>query len=76
MRAVLMDSERGQMGTPETTASSARSVSMQAEWGYEKESVKVQDEEDDDWMWGGMKSFSGNEGRKRVNAMTGRGAGT
>ncbi|KAK7188165.1 hypothetical protein DPSP01_001712 [Paraphaeosphaeria sporulosa] len=70
VRAVLMNQGRGQMGTPETMASSARSGSMQTEWRQGKRRVKEQDEEDDDWMWGGMKSFGGKEGRKRGKAAT------
>jgi hypothetical protein len=65
MRAVLMDQRRGQTQTSETIASGARNGSLQTEWNQEVRRVKGQDEEEDDWMWGGMKSFGGEEARKR-----------
>ncbi|KAF2451403.1 hypothetical protein P171DRAFT_467978 [Karstenula rhodostoma CBS 690.94] len=75
VRAVLMDTGRGQTGTPEMTTSSVKSGSIQPEWKQGKEGAKNQDEEDDDWMWGGMKSFGGEGGRKRGKATTVRSAG-
>ncbi|KAL5410965.1 hypothetical protein PMIN03_005071 [Paraphaeosphaeria minitans] len=63
VRTALVDQGRGQTGTPDTTASSARSGSIQ-------ERVNEQDEEDDEWMWGGMKNFGGEKGRKRGKATT------
>jgi hypothetical protein len=71
VRAVLMDQGRGQTETPETVASSAWSGSVQAERKQEVRRIKGQDEEEDDWMWGGMKSFGGEEGRKRGKRSTG-----
>ncbi|KAJ4352352.1 uncharacterized protein N0V89_007700 [Didymosphaeria variabile] len=63
VRAALMDQPRGQTSTPETMTSSARSGSMQAEWRQEAFRVKDQDEENDDWMWGGMMDFGAESAR-------------
>lgn len=75
LRAVLLEPRRGETETPETTASSARTGSMEAEAEAEAESVQRgerareqrRDEEDDDWMWGGMKGFGGERGGEEVH---------
>lgn len=76
IRKALLDG-RAETGTPETTASSMGSGSGEVEWmqrdGRGKE--QRQDEEDDEWMWGGMKCFGGEEGEAEGVAATERSAG-
>ena len=67
VRAVLTDQERGQTDTPE---SSAWSSFMQPEWSQEQVMVKNRDDEDNDWMWGGMNGFGGGEPRQEGKALS------
>ena len=69
LRAVLLEPRRGETGTPETTASSARIGSTEVESVQRGERAREQrrDEEDDDWMWGGMKGFGGERGGEEVH---------
>lgn len=65
VRAVLTDQKRGELDAPDTmTTSSMGSGTMPVEWPKEVNQASDLDEENDDWMWGGMKEFGGEDTTK------------
>lgn len=68
LRKVLMAGHGdGTKETPETTGV--------RENGGEREMEKDQREEDDDWVWGGLKRFGGEDGGMEEQGTAERGAG-